>query len=189
MMHFGVFARWSLGFIALKGAAAAAAGRGSPPPPGAGVRQEVGGYVVMSAVCGDNDGNEQKEGGGWASHSYQPPPRARFCGMSRAEWGVRGWGPGGGPWRICVISVRCRSVAWAHRQPLQRFGMRLGEKGVRVVFLCGRGCEVRVRDRDTLRWFRVFDHARKRLGSRASRRGAPFPSRRIRRANGRPSKP
>ena len=36
-MHFVVFARCSLGFIVLKGAAAAAAGRGSPPPPVAGV--------------------------------------------------------------------------------------------------------------------------------------------------------
>ena len=66
MMYLGVFARWSFGFIALKGAAAAAAGRGSPPPPGAGVRQEVGGYVVMSVVFGDNDGNEQEEARGWA---------------------------------------------------------------------------------------------------------------------------
>ena len=37
----------------------------SPPPPGAGVGQEVGGYVLLSVVCGDNDGKEQEEARGW----------------------------------------------------------------------------------------------------------------------------
>ena len=52
--------------------------------------------------------------------------------------------------------------------------MRCGEEGVRGVILCGMVCEFRVRDRDTLLWFRVFDHARKRLGCRASGFGGGF---------------
>ena len=48
-------------------------------------------------------------------------------------------GGAGGFWRDVVVFARCRSVACAQWQPLQRFGMRLGEKGVRVVILVG-GC-------------------------------------------------
>ena len=48
-------------------------------------------------------------------------------------------GLGGGPWRGFVVFARSRLVACAKWQPLQRFGMGLGEKGVRVVILVG-GC-------------------------------------------------
>ena len=48
-------------------------------------------------------------------------------------------GGGGGFWRDFVVCARSRSVPCAQWQPLQRFGMHLGEKGVRVVILEG-GC-------------------------------------------------
>ena len=56
-----------------------------------------------------------------------------------AGGGGGGGGAGGGFWRDCVVCARCRSVACAKWQPLQRFCMGFGEKGVRVVFLVG-GC-------------------------------------------------
>ena len=88
--------------------------------------------------------NETREGRGWLVPSTQPrPPGPAFAiplernGGSGA-WGAGGWGAGGF-WRDCVVCARCRSVACAKWQPLQRFCMGFGEKGVRVVILLG-GC-------------------------------------------------
>ena len=45
---------------------------------------------------------------------------------------------------------------------VQRFRLRFGEKGVRMVIIRGRWSEFRMPNSNTLQWFRVFGHALKR---------------------------
>ena len=67
-----------------------------------------------------------------------PAPGLGFFNEKEASGGG---GAPGGSWRGFVVCARGRSVACAKWQPLQRFCMGLGEKGVRVVILVG-GCAI-----------------------------------------------
>ena len=89
--------------------------------------------MFMSAVFGENDGKEQEEGGGWATHSLQPPPRARFCETSRAKWGVWGLGAGGGPLarsrRFCAMSLDGLCAVATLAAFWHAFGRKRGARG------------------------------------------------------------
>ena len=142
-----------------QGAAAAAAGRGSPPPPGAG----VGATVVIRVQ--EHDGKEQEEQGGWASHDFQPPPPPgpllRYLSSEMGGPGPGGLGGLGGGLLarsrgFCAMSLGAlRAVA-----TLTAFWHAIGRKRGPGGDFSGRVCEFRVLDRDTLRRFCVFGHAR-----------------------------
>ena len=69
-----------------------------------------------------------------------PAPRARFCEMSRAEWGVRGLGAWGGGFG--AVSLFLRYIAWwlvRSGNPYYVFACDLTKRGSALCFCAGGG--------------------------------------------------